>query len=276
MYLHVLHGDHHFLQAQTYEEDFKTERNDREKLASKFEEDKAAMHLEHQAVVGDLKKQVEDLECQIELKQTLMKQEYARLEGEIQNLRGELKKVQEQNEKDSDALQVAFGEKQSLEDAHSKLDNKFREKEAQLEKALVHKADMEDQLKKSRENHEHEVNQLQHQLQQLNDKLLAERTELRQQIVKANEDIAAWSGDCQAKTQQVKQYKKQVDTFRAQVDGLTAELRDNRVRFAEYEKQLGYYQEQVKQLTEDEEQKVRLMIVHVQVYCIFVLSSTCT
>ena len=68
------------------------------------------MNVQHQVVVGDLKEQIEELECQIELRQTLMEQERLRQEGEIQNLQGELRKVCEQNEQDKDALQVALTE----------------------------------------------------------------------------------------------------------------------------------------------------------------------
>jgi chromosome segregation ATPase len=174
------------------------------------------------------------------------------------------------------------------------LDDKYREKEAHLEKALAHKSDLEDQLQKLRANHEHTIKELEDQLQQLH----SESTELRQQIVKASEDIATWRGDCQAKTQQVKQYSKQVEQFRVQVDGLTAELKDNRAqvdgltaelrdnrakvegltaelrdkraKISEYEQQLEYYQEQVRQLDEDDEQKVRLtMYMHI---CIILVS----
>ena len=244
------------MQAQTYKEDFETERNDRQRLASKYEEEKAAMSLQHQTIVGHLKQQIEGLEYQIELKRKVMKEECARLEGEIQNLKEELKKVQDQNDQDKDALHIALTEKQSLEETHSKLDDKYREKEAYLEKALAHSSDLDEQLKKSRANHEHEVNELQCQLQQLNDHLHHERTELQQQITKANENTEAWRGECQSKTQQVKQYKKQADQLRTHIDHLSIELRDNRAKIAEYEQQLGYYQKHVRQLNEDAEQKV--------------------
>ena len=183
-----------------------------------------------------------------------MQQERTRLEEGIQRLNQELGKIQEQNEKDQDALQVALNEKQSLEDAHSKLDDKYREKEAHLDKALARKSDLEEQLKKPSVNHEYEINKLQDQLKQLR----SECSELQQQIAKANEDITAWSGDCQAKTQQINWYKKQVDQFQVQVDCLTAKVRENKAKMAEYEQQLGYYQSQVRQLNEDGKQKVRL------------------
>ena len=229
------------------------------------------MNLEHQAVVDALNKQIKELESQVELKQELMQQqqvrwgvemqqERARLEGEIERLSQELMKTQEQNEKDQDVLQVALMEKQRLEDAHSKLDDKYQEKEAQLEKALAHKYDLEEQLKKSRANHEHEVNQLQFQL---TDQLHTERSELLWQIAKAKEDIAAWSRDCQAKTQQIKQYKRQEDQFQVQIDSMSAEIRDNRITFAEYEQQLEYYKERIQQLNdEDKEQRVSLLLYH--------------
>ena len=255
-----------FLQAQTHKEDFEREQKDRTKLADKYDLEKAKMSVEHQTVVDNLKTRVEELEIQIELKQTVMEQEHAtlvKLEGHIERLNQDLAKVQEQNERDKDSLQISLGEKESLEDTHSKLDDKYREKEALLEKALAHKSDLGKQLKKSREDHEHQVNQFQLQLQQLSEQQLAERTELQQQITKANKDITAMSGDCQAKTQQVKQYKKQVDTFRAQVDSLVTEVRESRAKVLEYEGQLEYYQEQVRQLNEDEEQKVSLYHTYV-------------
>ena len=243
-----------FWQAETYKEDFENERKDREAQASAYEDEKAAMSVQHQQIVDGFKQQIEDLKIEVELKQTTMKGEHSKLEEQIKNLNGELRKVREQNEQDKDALQVALAEKQSLEETHSNLNDKYQVKEADLEKALAQKSDLEDQLQKSRANHEH----LQEQLQQLQ----SESTELRQQIARANEEIAAWSGDCQAKTQQVKQYSKQVEQFRVQVEGLTAELRDNRAKIAEYEHQLRFFREQVRQLDENEEQKVRLTRTH--------------
>ena len=204
----------------------------------------------------DLKAQVEKLEKLIELKQTLMQQERVMFEKEIQHLKQELSKVQKQNVRDNDSLQIAFTEKQSLASALPKLNDKYQEKEAHLERALAQKSDLEEKLKKAREDHEHQVNELRLQIQQLTEQLPARQTELQQQIAKANVTL---SGDCQAKTEQVKQYKKQVDAFRAQVDSLLAEVRDSRAKIVEYEGQLEYYQEQVRQLNEDDEQKVSLL-----------------
>ena len=201
------------------------------------------MSVQHQKIVDDLKQQIEDLKIKAGLKEATMKGECAKLEEQIQNLNGELIKAQQQSEQDKDALQVVLAEKQSLEEIHSMIDDKYQEKEALLEKVLAHKSNLEDQLQKSRANHE--------QLQQL-------QSELRQQIIRANEEIAAWKGDCQAKTQQVKQYSKHTEQFRIQVDGLTTELRDSRAKIAEYEHQLEYYQRMVRELNEIEEQKVRL------------------
>ena len=229
----------------------------KEKYRLAHEDEKAAMTLQHVHLIDGLKQQIEGLKIEVELKET-MKGECAKLKVQIQILGAELRKVQEQSEQDKDALQVAQTEKQSLEEIHSELDNKYREKEALLEKALAHKSDLEDQLQTSRANHKYEVDEMQEQLQQLQ----SESTELRQQISKANEEIAAWRGDCQAKTQQVKQYSKQVEQFRVQVDGLTAGLRESWAKIAEYEQQLGFYQKQIKQLEEDNEQKVRLTSMH--------------
>ena len=211
------------------------------------------MSIQHQQIVDDLKqlteelkRQIEDLKIKVEIKETKMKGQCAKLEEQIQKLNRELRRVEEQSEQDKDTLQAALVEKQSLEEIHSNLDDKYREKEAHLEKALAHKSDLEDQLQKSRANHEHEVNEMQEQLQQLQSESFC--AELQQQITIANEHIAAWRGDCQAKTHQLKQYKIQVDHFEIYVDGLMAELTDNRAKISEYEHQLGYYQDQVRQL----------------------------
>ena len=207
------------------------------------------MSVQHQRIVEDLKKQmkdqIEDLKIKVEIKETTMKGQCAKLEEQIQFLNGELRRVQEQSEQDKDALQVALAKKQSLEETHAKLDDKYREKEADLEKALAHKSDLEDQLQKSRANHEHNISHLREQLQQLQ----SESTELRQQIAIANEEIAACKGDCQTKTQQL--------------NLLIAELEDNRAKIAKYEQQLGFYRGYVRQLDENEEQKVRLTRTHV-------------
>ena len=154
-------------------------------MASRYDSEKAAESVEHQAVVDDLKTKIKDLENHIELKQTAIKHENVRLEGEIQHLNRELAKVQKEYDRDKDSLQVALSEKQSLADACSKLDDKYREKEAYLEKALVHKSDLEEQLKKLSKDRERQVNQLLLQLQQLSKQQLTERTELQQQISKA-------------------------------------------------------------------------------------------
>ena len=74
---------------------------------------------------------------------------------------------------------------------HQTVVDKYREKEALLEKALAHKSDLEKQLKKSRKYLEHQVNQLQLQLQQLSEQQLAERTELQQQVAKAKAQVIA-------------------------------------------------------------------------------------
>ena len=215
------------------------------------------MSVQHQQIVDGYKQQIEDLKIEVELKGTMMKGEHSKLEEQIKNLNGEVRKVREQSEQDKENLQIALAEKQSLEETHSKVDNKYREKEALLEKALVQKSDFEDQLQKSRASYEH---------------VQLESTELQLQITRANEEIAAWKGDCQAKTQQVKQYSKQVEQFRFQVDSLTAELRDSRAKIAEYEHQLRFFREQVRQLDENEEQKVRLTRMHAYLYNI---KSTC-
>ena len=228
------------------------------------------MSVQHQQIIDDLKQQTKQLKDQIkdlkvEIKETTTKGQCAKLEEQIQFLNGELRRVQAQSEQDKDALQVALAKKQSLEETHTKLDNKYREKEADLERALAHKSDLEDQLQKSRANHEHNISHLREQLQQLQ----SESTELRQQITVANGEIAACKGDCQTKTQEVKLvYSKQVEQFRVQVNDLIAELKDSRAKIAKYEQQLGFYRGYVRQLDENEEQKVRL--TRTRVICIFV------
>ena len=191
-----------------------------------------------------------------------MKGEHTKLEEQIQTLNGELRMVREQNEH---ALQVAHTEKQILEETHSKLGDKYREKEADLEEALTHKSDLEDQLQKSRANHEQDISHLREQLQQLQ----SESTELWQQVARAYEETAVWKDDYQAKTQVKLQYSKQVEQqFRVEVDGLTAELKGNRAKIAMYEQ---HHQEQVRQLDENEEQKVRLIRTGVILYPITTL-----
>ena len=245
-----------FGQAHTYKEDFERERRDRTELARTYDEEKAVTSVQHQTVVDSLQKDIQELEGQVELQQRSKQKECSRLQGEIERLNEELTKVKEQNDKDKDALQIALGEKQSLEDAHSTLDNKYREKEAKLEKVLAHKSDLEEQLKKSRKSHKLEADQFQFQLEQMKEQFFAERANLEQQIARANEEVVALDGQCQSKKQQVKQYKKKIDGLELQIDNLTAKI-------AEYEQQLGYYQEQVRILNEDVEQKVTISHAHI-------------
>ncbi|MCG8626980.1 MAG: hypothetical protein MJE68_33890, partial [Proteobacteria bacterium] len=102
------------------------------------------MSLQHQQIVDDwkqqteeLKHQIEDLKIKVEIKETIMKGQCEEWEKQIQNLNGELRRVEEQSEQDKDALQVALAKNQSLEETHSKLDDKYQESEAYLEKALA-------------------------------------------------------------------------------------------------------------------------------------------
>ena len=174
-----------------------------------------------------------------------------------------LKKGMEDSRESYELLTV---EKQSLAEAFSKLEDKFKEKEATLEKTMAHKCDLENQLFMLKEESESKVQHCQEVTATLNaecDKLQNEKNTLSSECQAKTElnntlrkEIEAVSSDCQAKTQQVKQYRKQADTLKVQIDNMWAELQETKTKVNEYERQLQYYQEQVRQLTEDEEQKV--------------------
>ena len=169
--------------------------------------------------------------------------------------------------KDMELLSV---EKQSLDEAFSKLEDRFKEKEGTLEKVMAHKSDLESQLSILKEEYESKFQQITAALNAECDKLQQENTALQNEKetlssecqdktelnITLSKEIEAVSSDCQAKTQQVKQYRKQADTLKVQMDNMWAELQEAKTKVNEYERQLQYYQEQVRQLTEDEEQKV--------------------
>ena len=192
---------------------------------------------------------MEEQEGQIEMKQKLMQDEQAKLEGKIKHLNNELKKLKGD---ESGALQVVHAEKESLEDVCSTLDDKYKEKDAVLEKALAHRADLEKQLTKLKEEYGNSVQQMSRE----RDRLHSECSEMYQRLHETNSNLKALADESLAKTQQVKQYKKQVDNFRAQLQESNARIKEYKAKLEQYHHDLTYYQKDLQARVEDEESKV--------------------
>ena len=175
------------------------------------------MHLQYQRVISDMKKHAENMKKQIEMEQKLM-------QDEINHSNSELEALKKKKEEDSNTLHLVIGEKQSLEESLSKLQDKYKERESLLEKSLAQRSYLK---RKLIENHEDHIRQLQ------------QVTKQRDQL---HDDITALIGDCHAKTQQV--------------DSLLLEVQDSRVKLSENEKQIQHYKEQIRKLREDEKLKV--------------------
>ena len=189
------------------------------------------------------------------------------LKKDVNDLR---QKIADENATHAESSKLLSVQKQSLAEEFSRLEDKFKEKEATLEKTMAHRFDLESQLSMLKVEYGSKFQQITAALNAECDKLQQENTALQneketlstecQHKTELNitlcKDMEAVSSDCQAKTQQVKQYRKQADTLKVQIDNMWAELQEAKTKVNEYERQLQYYQEQVRQLTEDEEQKV--------------------